>query len=171
MTAANPAPGAPASGERSAPVSRPARLCSRDAERRFAELLDDAAKASRLSNAAVGDACDVTESRVRAWRDPNGNRPLTAYRLLQLPDGLLRSVLERVLVVRAELRADLGPANATVAASVAIASMGRALADIGVALADGTIDPREGDALASLLLDVIRDARVLLVRLGRKADA
>lgn len=166
---------APSTG-RGAASSRTVRMDSRAAERRTAELLDDAIRVNErgagvVSNASIGDACGVNESKVRAWRDPHAGKPMTLYRLLQLPDPVFRGLVERLQTARAELRADLGPESATVAAALAIASMGRALSDIGAAIADGAIDEREASALRSLLLAVQRDSGVLLKRLEPKAGA
>lgn len=154
MNAANSATRFTPAGERSTPFPRPAHLDSRAAERLFAELFDDAIRASERGpdasylNASVGAACDVGESRVRAWRDPHGGRPLTAYRLLQLPEGVFRGVLERVLAARAEQRED--NVTAHVAAGLVVASMGRALALLPrVGELDEQSTPRAGLRLTS----------------------
>jgi hypothetical protein len=136
-------------------------------------LFDDAIRAcergpdSSYSNASVGAACGVTESRVRAWRDPNGGRPLTAYRLLQLPDVVWRGLLERMIAARSERRDELGPASNAAVAGLALASMGRAVALLARA---GELDERATDELAGALCAVLRDVRRLLRRLGRGCD-
>lgn len=155
-------------GGRSGEKGRPGRLSSAEAERLFAELLDDAIRASErgaspLSNAAIGEACENSESRVRAWRDPHAGRPMTAYRLLQLPDPVFRSVMERIVAARG---AGLEAGDTRSAALLVVASMGRAQAAIAGALGVAGLAPETNDAVAGLLVAVIRDARRLLARLG-----
>lgn len=166
------APGVVQAGGRSPSGARPARLDSDTAERRFARLLDDAIRSidrgtGALSNRGIGEACGCSEPRVRAWRDADARRPLTAFRLLQVPDVLFRSVLERVLAAREEAGAELAPESAPAAARAAVASMGRAITGVSLART-GELGEAERDALESVVLDAIRALRRLLRLLGRR---
>ncbi len=141
-------------------------------ERRFARLLDETIESPErgtepLTNDQIGEACGVAGTQARQWRSVG--RPMTGYRLLQLPLAVTRPLCERILAAHPETVAEIEHEHTSDAIAQAIGSMGYAQAGLAAVILHSSA--RDPAAISREVLAAIRDLRRVQAHLEKQRPA
>lgn len=137
--------------------------------RTLSKALDRAEAVQALVAATIG----TSETRFRAWLDPDSERSIALADVLALPPAVRRALTELLAeslgCVLADQPAEVDAGDAYHQHAWAVRESGELLAAHALAIADGRVDASEGALLEREAEDVIRAASAIR-ELGRAAQ-